>query len=356
MAGRRRRPAHDVPAWSLRRAAARPPPRHPRCSCGRGSARGHRRAWLVRRSQRGQHLGHRAPIGGPLLGILGQHLGDELGQLRGRFGAEVAQRRRLVEEHAAEHGHRVPGLEGWLAAQALVEHAAQGEDVGARVGLALAARLLRRHVAGRAHGHPGPGEAARDVGGPGDAEVEQAHPLHVSVLGQEDVRGLDVPVHDAARVRRAERLADSSAQAHRLADEEAPVAQALAQVFARQPLHGQPALALGVGAMRDVADDARVVQVGEQSASRAKRPMPSSSRREDLHRHVVPVVGRGRYTAPCRRHRRTGQLEAAAHRSRCDRSNYRGPGRGREGSRVICSSTPCPASIPSSSRRGPSWR
>ena len=66
---------------------------------------------------------------------------------------------RLLEEtnqYRAEAEAAVRRLagEGWLSGQHLVEHAAEGPDVGAPVDLA-SPRLLGAHVAGGAKDHPG---------------------------------------------------------------------------------------------------------------------------------------------------------------------------------------------------------
>ena len=60
--------------------------------------------------------------------------------------------RRLVPQHGGKRLRHVAAGEGSGAGQHLVEHAAEGPDVGALVH-GLAARLFRAHVGGRAEDH-----------------------------------------------------------------------------------------------------------------------------------------------------------------------------------------------------------
>ena len=103
--------------------------------------------------------------------------------------------------------------------QHLVEHRAEREDVGARVGL-LPADLLGRHVAERAHHDAGLGQRLRprDVRVLvdrllGETEVEN---LDASVGRDEQVGWLDVAVRDALFVRRREAGGDLPAEVDRL--------------------------------------------------------------------------------------------------------------------------------------------
>ena len=129
--------------------------------------------------------------------------------------------------------HRLRGVAGkrWLAAQHLVQHRAEGVDVGAGRDLPLAHRLLRAHVVRRAERHAGLGHprTARLAGRERDAEVRDQRPPIV----QEDVLRLDVAVDDAVAVRIVERRGDLARDADRVVDGELllavePVAQRLA--------------------------------------------------------------------------------------------------------------------------------
>ena len=95
----------------------------------------------------------------------------------------------------------------------LEEHAAGGVQVGARVDR-LALRLLGREVLGRADDGLGLGHRRVGVGHrAGDAEV---HHLDRAVVGDHDVRGLDVAVDDAVAVAVAERVEDALGDPQRL--------------------------------------------------------------------------------------------------------------------------------------------
>jgi hypothetical protein len=93
-----------------------------------------------------ERSGHLRPVPRSLFRLLGEHGGAERVE-RGRHrGAALAQPRHLVEQDLAEDGHEVHAGERRPAAQAFEQHTAEGEHVGARVELRLAAGLLRRHV------------------------------------------------------------------------------------------------------------------------------------------------------------------------------------------------------------------
>ena len=82
-----------------------------------------------------------------------------------------------------------------LAREHLVEHRGQAVDVGPRVELAVARRLLRAHVGRRADGEPGLGEPrVAAAQRPGDPEVGHQG---VAVPGEQEVLRLDVAVDHA---------------------------------------------------------------------------------------------------------------------------------------------------------------
>ncbi len=150
----------------------------------------------LRRGENPRRIGERGAHGGGV--------GIALGGI-GTTGAlddrpEPAQRGRCDERGVRARGQRADGGVGdrrHRARHRLHQHDREGVEVGAAVER-CARGLFRRGIAGRPHhraGWFGPtrlGEGAR--------ETEVGHP-HDPVLVEEQVRGLDVAVDDAARVR-----------------------------------------------------------------------------------------------------------------------------------------------------------
>ena len=203
-----------------------------------------------------QRVAHLARVLEALGGVLGQRA---LHQAReaGREAGDVARHRlRLLLEHLHQDGvHRV-GLERLPARQQLVEHRAQREHVGARVG-ALAADLLGRHVVRRAHDHPG----LRHVRGARAREAE-VHDLHAPGGQDVDVRRLQVAVDDALGVGEGEAVRDLLHDVELVPQVvQAPGADDLLEVHALEELHRHVEAALLLAEVED-GDDVQVVQAG----------------------------------------------------------------------------------------------
>ena len=161
-----------------------------------------------------QDLMHRL---GPVFAALGDHLHDQLGELRGDGllgGARDIGR--LLVDLRMHDADLVLAREGGATGERKVEHEAERVDVAAGVE-GLAARLLGRHVFGRAEHDARLGQAGIVVDGLGDAEVEHldadAAPLGVD---EHDVVGLDVAVDDLALVGLAEHLTRLHGDAHHM--------------------------------------------------------------------------------------------------------------------------------------------
>ncbi len=212
-----------------------------------------------------QLVGHRAPVRRPIGGRLGQHPGDEIVEALRDVGPEIADARRLLDGHLEQRRQHVLADEGRAAREAAEEHAGEGEDVGGGADVALAARLLGGHVAGRADHVPGVRERPLGAGDAGDAEVEELGALGRAV-DEEDVARLDVAVHHAAPVRLVERRGDAHGERDALVERQLLALEAVGEVFALEPFHGQVERALVRAAVGDVADDRGVVQVGQDEA------------------------------------------------------------------------------------------
>ena len=184
--------------------------------------------------------------------------------------------RGLGRVRAQDGGHRLRrrlAPERPLPGQHLVEHGAEGEDVGPRVGL-LAPHLLGRHVADRAEHRPGlraRGEGGRDAvvaargeearGLAREAEVEH---LHAPLAGHEHVVRLHVAVHDALVVRGGEGLGELQGVVGGPARGERPRGEPVAEGLPLEELHRGEGLA-AVGPEVVDGEDAGVRQRGHRA-------------------------------------------------------------------------------------------
>jgi hypothetical protein len=184
----------------------------------------------------------------------------------------------------------VQDLDGALAGerrpsgQHLEQDRPDREEVAAEVE-ALAAHLLGRHVPRRPHQHPRArdvvrdGERLREVGvhRPRQAEVEELHAVH----GQENVRGLEVAVHDPARVQRLQGREDAEADGQGLGDAQRPALEALGERLPLQQLHGDEHLPAVLADLVDLAD----VRVVDRGRGPGLAPEPGPRRLVARERH-----------------------------------------------------------------------
>ena len=199
-----RRARRSVPeqARAARRDARRGPPRRHLC---RVSLAGADQLGERRGPERRQRRGYRRPSlrdhraqgsqPRPLRRVLRHAGGDHVPQ-PSRHPGQVG----LPGDHPVQHRSRAAAAERGAARRRVGQHAAEGEHVARRPGLRPLG-LFRRHVAWRAHHHPGGGHR-RPLERAGDAEVDHVRP----VPGEQDVGRLEVAVHHAAGVHRTQRL------------------------------------------------------------------------------------------------------------------------------------------------------
>ena len=202
----------------------------------------------------------------------------------------VSERGRLGHD-ARDDGLRRGPHERRLAAEHLVEDAAERVDVGARADLALAHRLLGAHVVRRAERHArlGHAGAARLAGGERDAEVGHEG----GAVVEQDVLGLDVAVDDVVPVRVVQGGGHLARDPHRVGHRQLllpvhPVADGLAF----DVRHDVEEEAVGLAAVEE-RQDVRVLEVGG-GGDLAQEPLGADDRGqlrpEHLDRHLAVVL------------------------------------------------------------------
>ena len=189
-----------------------------------------------------QRGAQRLAVGEACLGLFREQFLDDEAQALGAIAHHAVDRQRLLlRDLDRERGEAGAG-ESRLAGDHLVEHDAEREQVGTMIDR-HAERLLGAHVARRADhlaDHRRDGAALGGVGiGLGDArdaEIEQLGRLHL--VGEQDVRWLDVAMDDAVAVRIGERAGELDADGeHPIAREAALLLQYLVERAAFDELH-----------------------------------------------------------------------------------------------------------------------
>ena len=210
-----------------------------------------------------------ADVGDAMVGILFETAGDDVVELLRCFRARACEGDGvLLEDEHDELGNGV-ALEGRLAAEELVEHGAEGPDVRAHVDAEIALELLRRHEAGRTEELAARGQRVPGVGEDlGDAEVEhlEQRPA-VEALGDEEVGGLDVAVHDADGVSLGDGFAGLEHEVDGVGGRErAGAAHAIAKRFAVELLHDHEGLAALEGTHVQHATDVLALELGHDAS------------------------------------------------------------------------------------------
>ncbi len=182
-----------------------------------------------------------------------------LQRLRGTHGIDVEDRVLPLRIALALE------LVGLAAGQDLVEHHAQRIHVG-HGGDRLAADLFGRGVVQGERAQAGAGVVERLLGRVeqlGDAEVEQAH---VVEWRDQDVRRLEVAVHDQVGVRVADRVADLQEQLHARGHARPARAAPVGDRFAFHVFQREVGLVVAADAGVEQARDVRVLQPREDLA------------------------------------------------------------------------------------------
>ncbi len=162
---------------------------------------------------------------------------DDAFEGRRQIGARGEQLRRILPENRRHRFRRSLAPEGPVAREHFVEQRAERKQIGARVDR-LSADLFRRHVAHRAHDGTGVGHRGgcrgrfRGAGvfrqALGEAEIENLDP---AVSEDEDVLGLQIPMHDAAVVSRGQSASDVRRRFDRFAHRQRAAIQMVAERF-----------------------------------------------------------------------------------------------------------------------------
>ena len=212
----------------------------------------HRLAALDERQRRPQIGGERLRRGIAIRRRLGQgamqrpvgggdrrRAGEDGGRLVHHGMGERRQGRARERRPAGEH------LEG---------HDRRREQVGAGVDR-RARKLLRRGVLRRADEHPGSGERRRgDVHRrhrPGQPEVEQLQPGR----GEEDVRRLEIAMHDALAVQDRQGVEHDGGSAHRIVGRHRAAGQPVGERLAFDELHRDIGAPVGGAEVEHLADE-----------------------------------------------------------------------------------------------------
>ena len=119
---------------------------------------------------------HRSPVR-----VLGEHARDEDVHGLGHLGSQAAQPRRLLEQNFRQHRRHMLREKRRSPGQTLKQDASERKNIRARTQVALAARLLGRHIFRRAQHRAGTRHIVRAGDAPGDAEVEYLYLVHPTV-------------------------------------------------------------------------------------------------------------------------------------------------------------------------------
>ena len=211
-----------------------------------------------------------------------QHVVETLRQHRTTF----ARDRRVVFEMSVEDGDLGRISKGERSRQRLEQEASQCVDVGAAVDL-VSTDLLRRHIIHRSHQAPVSWLTIRST--LGQAEIGKVRVLAPSLLVEQNVRGLHIPVHEPRCVGRVESICNLDCDCNRACRlERALAAQKLLQVRAIDVTHRDEQPSIRLSRLID-RDDVRVIEA-RRKARLAQHPISETDvfgeiPKKELQRH-----------------------------------------------------------------------
>jgi hypothetical protein len=190
--------------------------------------------------------------------ILGEQPPAHFVVLRRELGSERRGLGRVDVQDARVDLERIPAAECSAPREALVEHAAEGEEIAPPVDRTLR-DLLGRHVArrprddrfGRDRGLALRGGRRRGLGQRRDAEVQQLRP---SLGRHHDVLRLEVAMDDPTLVRGGEAVGELGHEYQRIPDGHQPALELRRERLSLHVLHDDACLAVGLDL--DVVDGA----------------------------------------------------------------------------------------------------
>ena len=234
-----------------------------------------------------------AQLGGGLVAqvaIFFEGFSDDFFQLGGKHRIDRAWRGGRAIQNGIENNRRGIAVERRLARGHFVEHRAEAEEIGARIEV-LAARLFRRHVGNGADSRAGTGEqeiiggrlsnaVARtdcftDAPGSGLLGQSKIENFCLPAGRDEDIRGLDVAMNDAAGMGGIERIGELRAKIEQGIGGHGPAADALAKRLPFEDFHHQIRAAVvfaDVVNRADSRDDSAKMRRGLHAGSVRARP------------------------------------------------------------------------------------
>jgi len=203
-------------------------------------------------------------VRGALRGIFREHAREKMLERSRHFTSQRANERRIFEHDFDLQRDDVVADEQRSSDETLEEHASERKNIGARVDIERAARLLRRHVSGRADDDAHLRFECNGTRCANNSEIEELYFVDVAVR-EKNIARFEIAMNEAVRVRDGERLRETQTEKHRVGDVERAALEAIGEIFAGEPFHCEVELAGLRVSVRDVADDCGMPQLGEDA-------------------------------------------------------------------------------------------